>query len=197
MIENWQHYRRYWDIHASNVGPEIAVTGLGDSYNAVVGSVIDEIAPDEVNVVFDIGCGAGLTYPLIKERWPDAEYTGVDVSPVMIRHCQANYPDGSFMVIDGVALPDGKADLMICHSVLTHIYPNDGMDYLVLIHDQLTENGRASISIHTDCAEGWRGDIGRIDYNTVYFERMLKQAGLEITAVIEGNQRAYGVKRAE
>lgn len=196
--DNWPSYRNHWDVHALRVGPNTAVTGLGDSYNDVVGSVIDVIAPRQVSVVFDIGCGAGLTYPLIKERWPTVDYTGLDVSPVMIAHCQQLFPDARWIVVDGPELPEGKrADLIICHSVMTHIYPDDARKYLDLIHDCLTKHGRASISIHIDCKAGWAGNVGRIDYRPSFFEQMLDHAGLEIVTIIDNRQRTYGVKRAE
>lgn len=190
----WPNYARHWNGHALTNGPVNAVSGLGERYEAVISPVLSAVAPPAVNVVYDIGCGAGLTYPIVKKLWPAADYTGLDISYVMIDYCRETYPDGSWLFVEWPSLPADKADLIICHSVLTHIYPNDAKVYLKEMAAHLSEDGRASVSIHTDCSEGWRGDIGRIDYEPAYFEKMLADCGLAVVQQIPGNQLVYGVR---
>lgn len=193
-VNHWPDYVRHWNGHALNHGPVRAVSGLGEQYEAVIGPVLTAVAPPTVERVYDIGCGAGLTYPIVKKLWPEADYTGLDISREMIDYCWEAYPDGGWVLVERPYLPPDKADLIICHSVLTHVYPEDAMAYLKEIAAHLSENGRASVSIHTDCDSGWAGDIGRIDYEPAYFEQMLADCGLEIVVQIPGNQLVYGVK---
>jgi SAM-dependent methyltransferase len=196
----WQDYATYWDNHTAANGPELAVTGLGDTYTAIVGATLQAVAPAVVNSVADIGCGAGLAYPLIRQLWPDARYIGVDVSPALVAHCRRRWPDAFWSVVDVPHIPGPVAhDLVICHSVMTHIYPDDARAWLGVIRDALSDNGRASISIHTQCHpdKEWKGDIARIDYYPPYFEAMLKECGLSIAVIHEDLQRVYGVGRSK
>lgn len=188
-------YISHWNSHAQSNTPVRAVTGLGDSYDGVIRNVLTKIAPKTVRTVYDLGCGAGLTYPIIQSLWPKAHYTGLDVSSVMIEHCAHEYPQAEWWLLDEPDLPVGKADLIICHSVFTHIYPEDAIAYLKLMHNRLGKNGRASISIHTDCKAGWQGDVRRIDYEQSHFEQMLARCGLGVLKQIPGNQLVYGVTK--
>lgn len=195
-MEHWDEYRQHWEMHTAVVGPEQAVTGLGDGYAATIRPVLQRIAPEEVHCVLDLGCGAGLTYPLVRELWPTAYYTGVDISPRLIAHCRQTYGTADdWIVLTDSQLPVG-ADFIICHSVLTHVYPGDAEIYLREIRAALYVHGHASISVHINCDQGWRGDVGRIDYEPAFFERMLAAAGLQIFDTIEGHQRVYGVRAA-
>ena len=195
MSDNWSAYRDYWDNHARSVGAEQAVTGLGDDYDQVIGDVLRQVAPREVINIFDFGCGAGKTYPIARKMFPNAYYQGYDISAELIRYCREKYPFGEFEVLRHKELPfaDEWIDLLICHSVLTHIFPDDAMEYLHEIKRVLSSTGRASISIHTDTTLNWQGNIARIDYRPDYFEGMLADAGLTIYNRIEGNQLVYGV----
>jgi len=195
MSDNWSAYRDYWDNHARAVGAEQAVTGLGNEYEQVIGDVLRKVAPHGVHRVLDIGCGAGRTYPVVKGIWPDCNYYGVDVSIEMIAYCTKKFPDAAFAATNSTTLlsPSDYMDLVICHSVFTHIFPDDVMEYLNEIKRVLTVIGRASISIHTDTEMNWHGSINRMNYRPDYFEGMLEDAGLKIYNRIPGNQLVYGV----
>jgi trans-aconitate 2-methyltransferase len=46
--------------------------------------LLDRIPLAAPAVVYDLGCGAGNVTRLLRERWPEAEVTGVDGSPAML-----------------------------------------------------------------------------------------------------------------
>lgn len=50
--------------------------------------------------VVDLGCGAGNLAPLIRQRWPQAQLTGVDSSASMLAKARADYPDANFIEAD-------------------------------------------------------------------------------------------------
>lgn len=207
-------YADYWNRLAHANGPTNAVTGLGDAYRATVLPVMQKCAPKKVTAVVDLGCGAGLCYPLVKELWPKAAYAGYDISYEMIRYCIETYADKdpiTPLMAARLRLPDpppvlwqtidgpnfsthAESIYLICHSVFTHIYPEDAHAYLAEIRTCLGTTGQASISVHIDCGTDWKGDIGRIDYEPSYWENMLMSAGLETLFTIEGNQRVYCVR---
>lgn len=46
--------------------------------------LIARLGPGAPKRVIDLGCGSGTSTALLKERWPDAQFTGLDSSPEMI-----------------------------------------------------------------------------------------------------------------
>src|SRR5689334_6370875 len=119
MTDNWPAYRDHWNTHAIGAGPEQAVTGLGDDYRDEISAVLKRVAPGEVGSVLDLGCGAGLTYPVIMDLWPEAGYMGCDISSVLLDHCKATHPETDWRLLDSFELPvrSMSVDLVVCHSV--------------------------------------------------------------------------------
>jgi trans-aconitate 2-methyltransferase len=50
------------------------------------------IAVANVQRVIDLGCGPGNSAAVLRDRWPDAEFTGLDSSADMIERAQREYP---------------------------------------------------------------------------------------------------------
>ena len=67
----------------------------------------------------DVGTGTGAVARLISERWPDAEVTGVDVSPGMIAEAR-RLGNERYDVGDASALPYGDAafDLVTLNNMI-------------------------------------------------------------------------------
>lgn len=196
-MSDWDDYLTHWNQHARNAGPRLAVTSLNEEqYPVVVNEIFDRLAPPVVQRVYDIGCGAGLAYPLVMKRWPQAVYVGFDVSVEMIEFCSKQHPEADWRLIDRPQLPDEPADFIICHSVFTHICPQDVIAYLQKFWDVLSPDGTVSASIHVDCAEGYRGDVMRMDYAPAWFERQVEQCGLKVFDIVNGHQWAYGLRHA-
>lgn len=86
-------------------------------------------APDAPDLVVDLGCGSGGSYPEFARRRPGLRWIGVDIadSPE-VRARRAEVPSGTatLLVYDGVNLPfaDGCLPLVYSHQVLEHVrYP--------------------------------------------------------------------------
>src|SRR5262245_25682955 len=61
--------------------------------------------------VIDLGCGPGNSTELLADRYPDAEVTGIDSSPDMLRQARGRLPKCSFIQCDiGSWAPEERAD---------------------------------------------------------------------------------------
>jgi SAM-dependent methyltransferase len=69
--------------------------------------------------ILEIGCGTGAGTAQLKARFPEADITGVDLSPEMIRIATAKVPGVTFEPADASRLPfpDGSFDLVAQNNV--------------------------------------------------------------------------------
>jgi SAM-dependent methyltransferase len=88
---------------------------------------LDEL-PSPPRCVLDLGTGTGKAARVVATRFPDAEVTGVDLAPEMVREAQALLPESlagrvSFQVGDGSALPfaDGDFDLVVLQNMIPFV----------------------------------------------------------------------------
>jgi trans-aconitate 2-methyltransferase len=60
-------------------------------------SKIDCVGP---NKILDIGCGPGNSTQILAQKWPQAEITGIDNSPAMIKKASNDYPNQKWILLD-------------------------------------------------------------------------------------------------
>ena len=75
--------------------------------------------------VLDVGCGTGAVIELLHDTYPDARYTGLDLTSAMIEVASAKgLPNCEFMVGDAENLPfaDASFDAVISSNSFHH-YP--------------------------------------------------------------------------
>lgn len=80
--------------------------------------------------VLDVGTGTGAAALMAAERWPDAEVTGIDMSPAMIREAAAKdtRPGVDFRVADLAKLDPGAGyDLVIMLNMPPFFAPVSGL----------------------------------------------------------------------
>lgn len=76
--------------------------------------------------VLDVGCGTGAVIALLHEKYPQARYVGLDLTPSMIEAAQAkDLPNAKFVVGDAEDLPfpDAAFDAVLCSNSFHH-YPD-------------------------------------------------------------------------
>ena len=69
---------------------------------AAVGLIDRYVAPDRRSRALDLACGGGRHSRLLSQRW---RTTGLDLSPVLLRHARRQAPDASFVRGDMRVLP--------------------------------------------------------------------------------------------
>jgi trans-aconitate methyltransferase len=72
--------------------------------------------------VLDVGCGFGRIGRLVAELWPTAPYTGIDVSPHMLRSARLRLPLGLFRE-QSLEEVKGRWSLVLAIEVLMHVPP--------------------------------------------------------------------------
>jgi 2-polyprenyl-3-methyl-5-hydroxy-6-metoxy-1,4-benzoquinol methylase len=70
--------------------------------------------------IFDVGCGSGW---LCERLLAYGQVTGIDLAGEVIERARLRVPDATFIAGDfmGLALPSGKADVIVTLEVLSHV----------------------------------------------------------------------------
>jgi SAM-dependent methyltransferase len=74
--------------------------------------------------VLDFGCGSGALTALLRERWPDAEIHGADISRTAVASAHRRVPGVTFHVLDAAFANAhaGRFDFVFSHHVLEHVF---------------------------------------------------------------------------
>ncbi len=78
--------------------------------------------------ILDVGCGEGFVVAFLKERLPEADITGVDLSEAALSYARKHFGAlATFRQADIYALPfpDGAFDTVVCSEVLEHLNEPD------------------------------------------------------------------------
>lgn len=142
----------YLATHKTN----LAVTGESPDYFARYKIV--EIARRlkqlglEPRRVLDFGCGIGSSAPHLREAFPDAEITGVDVSEKSLSVARQRFPDAAnFVAYDPAAAPPGPAegyDLIFSACVFHHIEHAEHVGIFAKLRERLAAGGAMTIFEH-------------------------------------------------
>ena len=76
--------------------------------------------------VLDVGCGTGAVIELLHEKYPDAHYVGLDLTPDMIAVAQAKCLNGCEFVVgdaEDLPFPANSFDAVLSSNSFHH-YPN-------------------------------------------------------------------------
>lgn len=100
--------------------------------------------------VLEIGCGAGATGALVKQKYPDTQYIGVEIEEEaatiartrLNKVIQVNIEQ---VTIEQLAVEQESFDLIVCADVLEHLY--DPWKVLYTLRDCLKPDGKIIASI--------------------------------------------------
>ena len=82
--------------------------------------IIAKLCAQYGDSVIDIGCGGGIQYAAIKEVSPGIKYTGVDITPKMLKSARELFPEAKFELGDAAHLP--YYDLEFDSSIVRHVF---------------------------------------------------------------------------
>ena len=88
--------------------------------------VLAELEKEPFRDLLDCGCGTAPMLSLLRERYPDRRYTGIDLTPEMIAAAKAKGMPGVELVVgdcEDLPFPDASFDAVICCQSFHH-YPN-------------------------------------------------------------------------
>lgn len=105
-----------WNANVYSEFLDLRTKPAEDLLNAIPSSFVPKI-------IYDLGCGPGNSTFLLKERFKDANITGIDSSANMVKMATAKYPDLHFrqMTIEEYSLAVnllGKVDLLFANASL-------------------------------------------------------------------------------
>ncbi len=118
-------------------------------YDFVAKQTVQQLQlPAAPKKILEIGCGIGFWTNIITQLYPNATYTGVDISHHAIANLQQQYAQQvniSFQLLDittANALLQNEYDVVICMEVLLHITDTNGWQQAVAnICKSLQPNG--------------------------------------------------------
>ena len=105
--------------------------------------VLAELEKEPFTDLLDCGCGTAPMLTLLKQKYPDKRYTGIDLTPEMIEVAKAKRMPGVELVVgDCEKLPfaDNAFDAVICCQSFHH-YPNV-QDFFDSVYRVLRPGGR-------------------------------------------------------
>jgi len=90
--------------------------------------LLTRIPLESPGVIYDLGCGTGSVTEMLKERWPEADVTGVDSSQAMLERARTLEADINWLEKDlNEWEPETPADLLYSNAVMHWL---DGHDTL-------------------------------------------------------------------
>ncbi len=118
---------------------------------AVAQRVLDLIPPAEpATSILDVGCGTGRLMARLRQRWPRARLTGVDIAAGMLTEARRRFADDSMMdwiLSDATEYRGGPFDLVVSGSALQWVDPL--ADTLAHLFDQVRPGGLLAVGLMT------------------------------------------------
>lgn len=141
-----EHIKNHFDEEAKIY--DDLILKLIPYYNQMLEALITAIpfnTDDMINVI-DLGCGTGTISKLVKERFPKARITCVDIAENMIetaRYKLADYSDIDYIVRDFYAFDfPGNYDVAVSSLALHHLVtPEDKVSFYKKIYTALNSGG--------------------------------------------------------
>lgn len=113
---------------------------------------IVKYAPANVSNVLEIGCGIGQTINRLSKKWPNASFTGLDISGESIRIAQTLFGAKNINFVEGILSSEifkEKFDLILMVDVYEHIEKQDRVDFHNNLNRILSDSGRIIFNIPT------------------------------------------------
>lgn len=114
--------------------------------------LLSQIPIADARRVYDLGCGPGNSTALLVARYPDAEVTGVDSSPDMLRQARERLPQCPFVQAD-LADWSAPSDADILYSNATFQWVPDHLGVLKRLLARLKPGGVLAVQMPDNTGE--------------------------------------------
>lgn len=115
--------KAYWDERGKVYEQQAIDGGWWDGEQEHLPDLLETLT---FSSVLEVGCGFGRVGASIKRRWPQVEYTGIDISADLVAGAQKRLPGSEIIEADMVSYEaDRQWDLVLAISALSHIPPED------------------------------------------------------------------------
>lgn len=133
--------------------------------------------------ILDYGCGWGSLLEVINDY---GSYEGVDISPFMINLAKQQFPKNNFKVSKIGDVKTIKKDIVVAHSVFTHIPKDILSEALSDVRNNIKDTGFIIIDIFYE-------GTGTVNYNHVEWLNLLKENNLLGVFIKSRNRNEYYV----
>jgi trans-aconitate 2-methyltransferase len=114
--------------------------------------LLAQVPLHEPKRIFDLGCGPGNSTELLVARYPQAEVTGLDSSPDMLRQARERLPGCTFVEADLAKwTPPESADLLFANAVFQWVPDHPAVLHRLL--QALPEGGVLAVQMPDNTAE--------------------------------------------
>lgn len=104
------------------------------------------IGIEKPGMIIDIGCGPGNSTAVLKQRWPNAQITGLDNSIEMIKKAGSLYPEGTWVLGDIVNFKsDHLFDIVFSNATLQWIHSHEVL--LPKLFELVSEKGVLAVQV--------------------------------------------------
>ena len=113
--------------------------GLGEFYE-----IIADCFNTPIKRLLGLGCGTGLEFKLLFERYPDMEVTGIDLSDSMLHKMKEKYPDKSIRLICGSYFDvdfEGLYDHVLSTYSFHHFCESSKLELYKKVYNALSQEG--------------------------------------------------------
>lgn len=104
--------------------------------------------------IVDLGCGPGNSTAVLDARYPNAQLTGIDSSPDMIRKARSTLPHREFVVDNMVSYtPPGQVDLFFSNAVLHWLRKDIRFDVVKTLMSTQASGGVFALQVPDNLSE--------------------------------------------
>jgi trans-aconitate 2-methyltransferase len=116
--------------------------------------LLARVPSDAPKRIVDLGCGPGNSTAVVAQRYPDADVSGIDSSPAMIKKAKETLPDITFQVAGLESYePEGPVDLYFSNAVFQWIPGQDRIPIMTRLMGQLAPGGVLAVQVPDNLSE--------------------------------------------
>ena len=139
------------------------IRAIVPSQPLLLATIVDYL-PSHPRRILELGCGTGILTAMIREEHPDAEVTGIDLSPEMLKVAAAKpgFKGVRFIAQDlRDAWPTGRYDAIITSLCLHHVSKEDRVTVVRRALRALSPGGRFICGDIFRAGHDWEEEIER------------------------------------